>query len=359
MPQVIYKDDPIEPLSVSGIWRSTAAQLKVYRRRPAPSCAFLLALLCWLAAIYRLVRPEASSPGAAGVCLDSGTFAAGNVTWRKLLLHPLWPLEASYSRGFALSVMLILEGYALEYELGTATFAGFFVGMQAVCAGILVQWRHMNCFVSVESALVAMAMVMHRNNPKVHTDGLDKTLHLPFVIEPRWHLWFVHASLLMLSEDFAQALAYSAVGLLVGAACVLRDPQVWSEALQSVLQQSFTVGAGIHIVVLLFAMLFMPLSATELQWGAPGTPPLLHLAVAGTLGHEARLICKWLLSFALPLLLSPLQMWTRFYAGACLLLAMYTMNSPIWRFPSWGFATLLYLVYAFWKLPSFYASKLR
>merc|ERR1711879_82889 len=79
--------------------------------------------------------------------------------------------------------------------------------------------------------------------------------------------------------------------------------------------------------------------------------PLLHLAMIGQVSGEAYYLSKILVAFAVPLLLSPINLWPKFYAGACLLLAMYCMVSEAWVYPHIGFLTLLYLVWAFWTLP--------
>ena len=98
--------------------------------------------------------------------------------------------------------------------------------------------------------------------------------------------------------------------------------------------RSFAIGAAAHAALLLLAVLYMPLTADAAPWlepGAPASPSLLHMAFRGQIAGEAHWICKLLLSMAVPLLLSPLRLWTRFYSGACVLLAMYAMNSDGWR----------------------------
>ncbi|CAE8692173.1 unnamed protein product, partial [Polarella glacialis] len=63
-------------------------------------------------------------------------------------------------------------------------------------------------------------------------------------------------------------------------------------------------------------------------------------------------ICKLLIGFSSPLLLSPFRLWAKFYTGACMLLMMYAMNCEQWRYPHIGFFALGYLVVAFWQLPN-------
>merc|ERR1712113_247179 len=89
----------------------------------------------------------------------------------------------------------------------------------------------------------------------------------------------------------------------------------------------------------------------------PSSAPLLHMALTGAAAGEALFICKLLIAFICPLLLSPFRMWTRAYAVACLLLSMYAMNSAEWRYPHVGFLSLLYSAWAFWKLPNMQFAK--
>jgi len=89
----------------------------------------------------------------------------------------------------------------------------------------------------------------------------------------------------------------------------------------------------------------------------PSTAPALHLALGGQLAPEALFICKLMVVSACPLLLSPFRLWARFYSGACILLVMYSMNSPEWRYPHAGFVAFVYLAWAFWKLPNAQFSK--
>lgn len=369
--QVKQAEDPIHPVSFSSAWRTTMAQMEIYRDRPAPTCAFLMAVAFWLAAICRMVWPHLMDPKGANVCLSPEVlFNPLALDWRRWVLHPFWPLEFGYIRGFFLSTLLLIEGYTLEYEVGTASFILLVVGLHVSCAAILLYFGFTDCHLSLEPALVALGVVMHRVNPKVHTDGLDKSLRVPFMIEPRWHLWFLQSILLLMAQDFPQAIVYHLVGLIVGGVLTLRDPEVWVEAWNAARERSFGIGAPVHVVLMLFAFTFMPHignsfpggllhaivdgSALAPSWWKtkfPGSPPLLHMAMLGAVAGEAYFICKLLISFAWPLLVSPFRIWTKFYAGACILILMYTMNSQMWGVPHMGFMTTAYLVWALWKLP--------
>lgn len=371
MPERIQQEEPIQPLSFSGGWRSTMALMEVFRDRPAPTCTFLLALATWIAAAYRTIWPELADPGDAGTCLVPDViFAPYSGEWRRYLLHPLWPLERGYARSFVNSAALLLLGYTLEYEVGALHFGGLLLGLHVAAAAVLLHVRFTTCHVSSEPALAALAVVMHRVNPKVHTDGLDRSLRLPFPVEPRWHMWLLQSSLLLLSSDFSAALVAQGAGLALGALLCLKDPELWLGGWRAVRQRSFGLGAALHVALMLFAFLFMPLSAQTLPtnvvqafldgralqrswWQASflGSDALLHLALDGKLSPEALFICKLMISFAFPLLLSPFRLWTRFYAGGCALLAMYSMNAAVWRYPHVGFSVLIYLVWALWKLP--------
>lgn len=310
------------------------------------------------------------------MCLTPDTFFAPHQSyWRGYLFHFLWPLEPSYARAFLANTALIVEGYALEYEVGTMHFVGLLFGLHFATAAILLHYRFTFCYISVEPALVALAVIMHRVNPKVHSDGLDKSIRVPFAVEPRWHLWLLLALLLLASSHFPEALAAQAAGLVVGTVCTLRDPEVWLGAWRAAKTRSFSVGASLHVMFFLFAIIFMPLTSKELpivlsdvtsgralklNWwrkSATSSLPALHLALAGRLAPEALFICKLMIVSACPLLLSPFRIWTRIYAGACVLLAMYAMNSPEWLYPHAGFVVLLYLAWAFWKLPNAEFSK--
>jgi len=266
---------------------------------------------------------------------------------------------------------MVLQGYSLEYEIGTPHFAALLLGIHAATAAALLYFKTVTCFVSLEPAVVGLLIVMHRQNPKIHTDGLDKGIRVPFAVEPRWHVWIIQTVLLLLSVDFPVALASHVVGMAVGAFCALRDPDVLGEALYAARKGSPRVGDVIHVALFVFSIFFMPLTAAELpadlvsafldgralsmswwQLSVPSSPPMLHMGIAGTVTGEALFLCKLMVGFALPLLLSPFRMWLRAYSIACFILIMYAMNSPLWRFPHIGFLVLAYLVWAFWKLPN-------
>mmetsp|Transcript_28809 Transcript_28809/g.90805 ORF Transcript_28809/g.90805 Transcript_28809/m.90805 type:complete len:382 (+) Transcript_28809:83-1228(+) len=372
MPEVVRREEPIEAFSPSGLWRTTVVQMEVYRDRPAPACALLLFLAAFSASVYRLCRPEMVDPQVAGACLPwDALFVPHPSKWQRYLLHAIWPLEPGYIRAFLTNTVLIVEGYALEYEVGTAHFAGLLVGLHLASAAILLHFRFTLCHLSLEPVLVALAAVMHRVNPKLHSDGLDKSIRVPFPVEPRWHLWIILGVILLTSANFPQALAAHGVGLAAGAICAFRDPEVWQGSLEALQARSFTVGAGVHVALFMFLILFMPLTAKELpadvlsalldgraltlgwwRMAVPSSAPALHLALAGQLAGEALFICKLMIISACPLLLSPFRIWARFYAGACVLLLMYSMNSPEWQYPHVGFLALAYLAWAFWKLPN-------
>jgi hypothetical protein len=325
-----------------------------------------------MAALYRMWKPEMSDPEAAGACLQHNVlFLPHQTHWRSYLLHALWPLESGYVRSFFTSTAVLLQGYALEYEIGTLQFTALLLGLHVASAAVLLHFRFLTCHISLESVLAALTVVMHRVNPQIHTDGLDKAIRVPFAVEPRWHMWIIQALLVLMSSNFPQTLAVHAAGLVVGTVPVLRDPETWQEGWRAVRMRSFGVGAIVHVSLLMFTVLFMPLTAVNIPdawlsavldgrvlraswWRAavPCSAPLLHMALASQIAAEALFICKILVVFACPLLLSPFRIWTRFYAVACVLLAMYAMNSSEWRYPHVGFVSLLYLAWAFWKLPN-------
>ncbi|CAE7423811.1 unnamed protein product [Symbiodinium sp. CCMP2456] len=335
------EEEDIPPLSLSGVWRSVAVQLEVYKERPAPSCAFSLVLLTWVAALYRILRTDFPPPGPAGLCMDPAAvrFAQGFEA-KRWLLHALWPLEPGYLRGFLSSSLLLVLGYSLEYELGSAHFCGLLLGLQIGAAFLLLHFRFSMCVISLEPAMAGLAVIAHRVNPKVHSDGLGAALKLPFEVEPRWHIWVLLGLLLMQAGDFPNALVVHAAGLLLGAVVVMREPEVWGDAWRALVGRSFTCGAVAHIVLFVFTIVFMPLTVPEapadmlalfqaaladgrlfkLSWwrdSIPSSLPLLHMAISGQLGGEALYICRFLLSIALPLLLSSMRMWAVAQEGLC------------------------------------------
>ncbi|CAJ1359395.1 unnamed protein product [Effrenium voratum] len=353
----------IAPLSISGIWRSVAVQLEA--GTPGPD---------WL----RLVKLERNaaphSLAERGFCLDSRAlyFTQDAQRW---LLHLFWPLEPGLARGFVSSALLLVLGYALEYELGAGRFLGYLLGIQMGAAFLLLHFGFSSCLTSLEPAFAGLAVVMHRVNPKVHSDGMGKALKLPWEVEPRWHVWVLIGLLLLQAYDFPRAFVAVSAGLLLGSFCVLREPEAWSDSFGAVRRRSFSAGAAAHVALFVFTILFMPLTVTDSRpelwsdiqaaladgralrpgwWleGLPSSPPLIHMAMVKQLPGEALYISKVLLSFALPLLLSPLRIWVRAYSIFIVILLMYTMNCPMWRYPHWGFVSLAYLAVAFWKLPS-------
>merc|ERR1712080_651189 len=152
-----------------------------------------------------------------------------------------------------------MGGYALEFDVGTPHFAALFLGTHAIAAVVLLHFNFAFCFTSLEPAIAGLAIAMHRVNPTVHTDGLDKAIRVPFAIEPRWHLWIGQSVLLISAADFPRVLLGQLIGYAIGVLCVIRDPEVVFEAFRAARSGSSKVGYGIHVGLLLFAMFFMPL----------------------------------------------------------------------------------------------------
>jgi len=370
MPQVVRQEEPIEALSLSSFWRTTIVQMEVYRDRPAPVCTMLLFLALLGAAVYRIFEPSATDPEAFGACLTPGAvFTPSMSLWPRYLLHFLWPLEPGYLRSFLANTALLVLGYSLEYEIGTVQFATLLWGIHLATSAILLYFGVTTCHTSVEAAVAGLVVVAHRVNPKIHSDGCDVSIRVPFAIEPRWHLWLILGILMLSAPNFPAVLAVHLAGFAMGFVCVLRDPEVLVSAWQDV-SRSFTMGAFLHVAFFLFSVLFMPLTSSEppvrgqdivsgrmlqLSWwrkGPGSSAPLLHMGVSGELASEALFICKLMIAFACPLLLSQYRVWSKVYAGACVLLAMYSMNSEVWVYPHVGFIALFYFAWAFWKLPS-------
>lgn len=361
-------EETCEPCSFASVMRTSMAQLQIFKERSAPPFVFLLSLAIWSAALYRIFT---ESDNTDRYCLLPDTvFRPHPVETPRYFLHALWPLEAGYVRGFLLSVAFLIQGYVLEYEVGTAVFFSTFLGMHVAVLVILLYFKYTTCFVSIEPAIAAMAAVMHRQNPKLHTDGLAKDIQVPFPIEPRWHVWFILSVLLLLAGNFAGMFACHATGILVGFTFALRDPDAWEGSFHAFRTRHPALGRGIHVALLLFALLFMPLTCPEpgppgvldavldgrafrpAWWQTvPASLPLLHMGLLGEIAGEALFICKLITASAVPLTLSPMNLWTKCYSIACVLLAMYAMTSPRWLYPHVGFVTLLYLAWAFWKMP--------
>lgn len=315
----------------------------------------------------RFLWPQLANPLNAEICLTSAALFRphlGEVA--RYGLHILWPLGPGFVRAFITSTILLVQGYTFEYQLGTVQFGGIFLVIHMLSATLLL-WGFTGCFVSNEATLAGLAVAMHRCNPKVHTDGVDKGIRVHFAIEPRWHIWALLAVLLLHAENFEQTLVYTSVGLLVGTLVTLRERQAWTEVRRGVCRRSAHVGRCIHVVLLVASLFFLPLTMLEsprevlaravadgeFRWwqSVTASPPLLHMALGGGLSDEAVFICKLLLALALPLLLSPFVLWTRIYAAACALLLMYSMNSDVFFYPHVGFLSLIYLVFALWRLP--------
>ena len=171
--QVVHRSEKedIPCLSFSGLYRSCLVQLEVYKQRPA-TFGFLLALCTWLAAVYRALSP------VGAVCLDVHTlFGQIDSSW---LLHLLWPLEPSLLRSVLSSTLLLTLSYNLEHELGTAHFVALLLGLQYGSAVLLLHLNLLRCLSSLEPCFAGLAMVMQRVNPKVHSDGLQEALKLPW-----------------------------------------------------------------------------------------------------------------------------------------------------------------------------------
>lgn len=368
---VQQEEEHVSGLSPTSFWRSTLAQLHVYPDRPAPTCCFLLLLATWAAGLYRMFAPEAVSPQDAGVCLlPQALFRPSLGEWFRYMLHAFWPMEPGLLRGALTSTLLVLQGYACEYEMGTSRFVGLLVCSHGLAAALLLYLRLTVCFVSLDAALAGMALVCHRVNPKIHTNGLDPAVRLPFAVEPRWHIWALLALKLLAADNFPYALATYGAGLLAGGLCLAREPQAWSDVRSAFRRRSAKIGLVVHVAGLMFVMVFVPLtlpesvlpnvyyaltsgSALDVAWwrSLPSSPPLLHLSLMGVLGGELPFIVRLLFALSVPLLLSPFLLWSKVYAGACVLILMYTMNSGVWGCPHLGFVSLVYFVWAFWKLP--------
>merc|ERR1712007_108615 len=131
-------------------------------------------------------------------------------------------------------------------------------------------------------------------------------------------------------------------------------------------RRSPRIGRVLYVSVLFFVMSYVPLmmlgpytGPTQAiltlcsKWNAMyASPPLFPLAFAQALGPEPLFICKILIVCAPILLLSPFVMWTRFYAGACALLTMYTMGSDGFNFPHISLFVFVCLAWLFWNSPN-------
>jgi len=277
-----------------------------------------------------------------------------------------FPVEQGFFRGLMTSTILVIEGYSLEYTIGTQRFAALFLLFHLLSAAILLWLQLLPCVVSLEAALSAMAIVMHCENPGIHTHGMRDSVKVPFVVESRWHVWMLIAAAELWTSGFVYSVWLHAVGLIVGAIYVLRDRELVFALLSMIRRRSPRVGRALYVSVLFFVMSYVPLmmlgpytGPTQAiltlcaEWNAMyASPPLLPLVFANALGPEPLFICKLLIVCAPGLLLSPFVMWTRFYASACVLLTMYTMGSQGFNFPHLSFLVLVCLAWVFWNSPN-------
>lgn len=370
MVQVRQVEEPIAPVSFQGVLRSCAVQFRVYQERDPPVFAFCLGLCIWTVAALRMFGFVQASNES--ICLHSNAVVFPNASeWRRYLGHAVWPMEPGYVRNFLVSTILIMQGYSLEYQIGTLHFATLFILFQGICSLVLLHFRFATCLLSIEPALAGMLVVMHRENPGIHSDSFDKGEKVPWTIEPRWHVWILFLFLHWASADYASALACHVVGAGAGLLVALREPQAWAWAFKTMIYRPPGFGLGVHFTLFFFSVLFIPLTTQTLPqdllgaimdgrvfsgqyWSAVNAGaslPLLHMALAGMVAPQVLFILKTLIGLGPVLVLSTVHGWFKFYTLFLFITLMYCMNTPFWQYPHAGFLLLPYFMWAFWALP--------
>ena len=85
-------------------------------------------------------------------------------------------------------------------------------------------------------------------------------------------MWIVQTFLLLCAGDFPTVLVSHAIAIVAGAFCALREPELLFDSWKAVRGGSPKVGFVIHVALLHFALLFMPLSAQDFVYGKHTDP---------------------------------------------------------------------------------------
>lgn len=334
--------------------KSIFSLLHVFSNRvKAPPFCFLFFLTMW--AVWWLDRFE---------YLDTSAWALpprvdqirGADQWANAFLH--WFAPQGFFRTCWVGSALLILGYTYEELLGTTFFMmRFLVAHGALLVFISFFNLEPVAIRGIEPTLVCLACLCHFENPKVSPQAIrDDFLKIKsFVIEPRWHLWLVMITLLILhpSRRWNLILGQYALGLFLGTLYCVRYPVIWS-SISDVCRRRWRF--FFQLALYAVTVVFLPVTAHEMTVSFEN--------VLGNSAFSLLNICLYVeplpqvfLLLALSLAFLPLAVllvdrqyfsWIPgVYAVVCIMLGMYVMNTQSWLYVNVGFVSLLYSIYGF------------
>jgi len=332
----------------------------------APSFCFLFALAIWVMFLFvNFVRRMEPGEAYGSFCLPLDLLIKPNASdWSRYVLHIL-VVDGSWFRTWLMSTSVMILGYCLELQVGTTSFYLMFLALHLLSTVGSLFLKLTGCVASFETTMTALAVAMHWENPQIHAHAVDPGIRVPFVIEPRWHLWILEMLMVMTCpRGPVAALQLRGLGLLVGLFWVLREPAAWSGMMEFAWSKPRRMFL-LNVALLLAGTAYLPLSFTELSWeqfsGAssdgrllqwtwwqqlPSTPPLLGL------NPPTDFVLSAVFGSSVMVFLSPEQIgWGSYYAYALLILVISAMCLPFWHLPHLGFFIVLYLIYGFYAGP--------
>lgn len=321
------QEDPITPLSLQGLAKSSFVLLHIFRARPTPQITFLVAIILWIC--FFVAAPVCLAPEHVRTCSTDD--------WKIWALHGFAP--QSFLRTSLIGTLLLTVGYSIEDRIGMIPFLGIILFIHFGLGTLLLYCNLSSCYYSLEYTLAALAPIFHFNNPIFHGDSIGKNIRVPFAIEPRWHYWILVFLMMVTRAPFdAQAVYSYFIGLVIGTMYALRQPAAWTFKLSLTWPKQ---------VMFLLVVLFVPV--TTLEVGVWDGPSVMALSQGGLLGAGNSVVTLSLCLLPLSALAAHTIPWfpKAVYAVSSGLLAMYSMDSDAWVYPGPGFLALWLLVVAF------------
>ena len=185
MPYISAPTGPVTPDSIQGVYRSTMAMLESIKTTESGSVSSLLLVFVWVSFIYHWV--VVGTVYATCVSID---FLDNPVPYIVSFFTP----SSMYSL-VVLSLLLVIISHTLETYIGWRQFAAVVFGNTlAISIICVVYFPNLLCFPATESlgpALASLTALLHGQNIRVFTEGLDASVRVPFPVEPRWFCWFL------------------------------------------------------------------------------------------------------------------------------------------------------------------------
>jgi hypothetical protein len=177
-------EDPPAPWYPSEILKASFAIVHSFQGRSTPTVTVSYLTSLWVAKVYA----DMYAPDEEYWCLAPWHLsnAGDRDTIARFARHLVF-VSTSWLPVIFHSLLLTFQGYLLEPIFGSVGFLSLLLGVSIGTMAFSFYFQLSTCFFALYPTSLALAVVLHIENPEIPKEKIPEGLRSAYELEPRWH----------------------------------------------------------------------------------------------------------------------------------------------------------------------------